>query len=336
MIIPFFIPHAGCPHQCVFCNQKRITGASAGLQVSLIPRTINTYLATHNSNVPAQVAFYGGSFTALPLDVQTSCLEAVQPFIGAGRIAGIRLSTRPDGISTKVLDLLEHYHVRTVELGVQSLDNRVLALSGRGHSAEQTRDAVIRLRRYRFMIGIQLMPGLPGDSAELFQNTVQQAITLEPNFVRLYPALVIRDTPLETLFRAGLYPPLSLDDAVLLSKEALLAFERAGIDVIRIGLQPSEELEKAGTVIAGPYHPAFRQLVESSILLDRMREKLKGIVSSRDVTFLVNPRDVSNAIGQKRSNIDTLRQELGVNITVRPAPAIPARNVEVLCSSMPH
>jgi histone acetyltransferase (RNA polymerase elongator complex component) len=329
MIIPFFIPHAGCTHQCVFCNQKRITGAAAGLPIPLIPGTINKYLETNDSDEPVQVAFYGGSFTALPMDVQTSCLDAVQPFIREGRIAGIRLSTRPDGISTEVLDLLKQYHVEIVELGVQSLDDRVLALSARGHSAEQTRNAVSLLRQYRFTIGLQLMPGLPGDSPERFLDTLQQTIMLKPDFVRLYPALVIRDTPLETLFRAGLYSPLSLDDAVHLSKEALLAFERAGIDVIRIGLQPSEELEKTGTVIAGPYHPAFRQLVESSIMLDRMRYTLEGAISSRDVTFLVNPRDISNAVGQKRSNINTLRQELDVNVTVRPCPSIPARHVEV-------
>jgi histone acetyltransferase (RNA polymerase elongator complex component) len=332
MIIPFFIPHAGCPHQCVFCNQKRITGAAAGLQPSHIPRTIETYLATAAPGGSVQVAFYGGSFTALPLDLQTSCLEAVQPFIDAGRVAGIRLSTRPDAVGTEVLDLLGRCRVVTVELGVQSLDDRVLALSARGHTADQTRKAVMKLRQYRFTIGLQLMPGLPGDSAEVFADTVRRAVALMPDFVRLYPALVIRDTPLEALFRTGKYAPLPLSDAVHQCKGALLAFEGSGIDVVRIGLQPSEELEKAGTVIAGPYHAAFRQLVESSIMLDRMREKLKGTVLPSDVTFLVNPRYVSHAIGQKRSNIEALRREPGVNCTVLPDASIPARDVEVRCS----
>ncbi len=313
MIIPFFIPHSGCPHQCVFCNQKNITGQTMPVAPSAIPRKITEYLAISSSDKPVHVAFYGGSFTALPFETQKTYLSAVQPFIHAGHIAGIRLSTRPDCITNEILSLLNECHVTTIELGVQSMDDVVLTQSGRGHTATDTVNAVSLIKSHDFLIGLQLMPGLPGDSADSFMRSIGMAIDLKPDFVRVYPALVIKDTPLEDLYTSGRYKPLSLDDAVLLCREALERLELAGIDVIRIGLQPTEELEKPGTIVAGPYHPAFRQLVESSILLDKMRSALstnKGKTGM--ITFEVNPKDLSAAIGQQRSNIKQLKKEFGI------------------------
>jgi histone acetyltransferase (RNA polymerase elongator complex component) len=297
----------------VFCNQKSITGQTNPVAPSAISQKITEYLAINSSDKPVLVAFYGGSFTALPLETQQSYLTAVQPFIRAGQIAGIHLSTRPDCISIEILSLLKEYHVTTIELGVQSMDDAVLILSGRGHTATNTMNAVKLIRSRDFVLGLQLMPGLPGDSAERFMKTIDAVLELKPDFVRIYPSLVIKDTPLEDLYTSGRYLPLTLDDAVLLCREALERFELAGIDVIRIGLQPTEELEKPGTIIAGPYHPAFRQLVESSILLDKMRSALRASkVKSGVVTFRVNPKDVSAAIGQQRSNIKQLEKEFGV------------------------
>ncbi len=313
MIIPFFIPHSGCPHQCVFCNQKNITGQTKPVPPSAIPQKITEYLAVRGTANPAHAAFYGGSFTALPFETQRAYLNAVQPFIHSGQIAGIRLSTRPDCITSGVLALLKEYRVTTIELGVQSMDDVVLARSGRGHTAADTVNAVALINSRDFLIGLQLMPGLPGDSAGTFMKTIDTVIGLKPDFVRIYPALVIEDTPLEDLYRSGRYIPLSLDDAVILCREALERFDLAGIDVIRIGLQPTEELDKTGTIIAGPYHPAFRQLVESSILLDKMRTALRERRGKTGtVTFHVNPRDLSAAIGQQRSNIKLLKKEFGV------------------------
>ena len=278
-----------------------------------LPQKIKEYLAINTSDKTARVAFYGGSFTALPLDLQKEYLAAVQPFLRSGQIENICLSTRPDCISGDILSMLHEYHANTVELGVQSMDDVVLQRSGRGHTANDTVNAVTRLRKYGFFIGLQLMPGLPGDSAETFIKTVDAVVELKPDFVRIYPTLVIKDTPLEDLYRSGRYMPLSLDDAVALCREALEMFERAGIDVIRIGLQPSAELERPGTIIAGPYHPAFRQLVESSILLDEMRSALRTSEGITDkVTLQVNPKDLSAAIGQHRSNIELLKKEFGV------------------------
>jgi histone acetyltransferase (RNA polymerase elongator complex component) len=313
MIIPFFIPHSGCPHQCVFCNQKNITGQTNPVAPSAIPQKITEYLAISGSDGPAHVAFYGGSFTALPIETQKAYLAAVQPFIHAGQIAGIRLSTRPDCITNEILSLLKEHHVTTIELGVQSMDDVVLARSGRGHTATDTVNAVRLIISHDFLLGLQLMPGLPGDSTDCFMKTVDSVIRLKPDFVRIYPSLVIKDTPLEDLYTSGRYLPLSLDDAVMLCRGALERFEQAGIDVIRIGLQPTEELEKSGTIIAGPYHPAFRQLVESSIIVDNMRSALRNRREKNSkVTFQVNPKDLSAAIGQRRSTIELLKKEFGL------------------------
>ncbi len=329
MIIPFFIPHAGCPHQCVFCNQKKITGRTETAPSDLTV-CIRRYLDTAPSAPPHQVAFYGGTFTALPIALQKEYLKLTQPFIHAGFVKSIRLSTRPDAITREILDLLRAYTVETVELGVQSMNDRVLSLSGRGHSASDTASAVDVLKDYGFKIGLQLMPGLPGDSRQTFLSTMGQTIALKPDFVRLYPALVIRDTPLESLYHAGQFTPLSLDDAVSLCRHALIQFEDAGIDVIRIGLQPTEELERAGTIVAGPYHPAFRQLVESSIMLDRIRAVLAGAgAGTNSVQVMVNPADLSSAIGQKRSNIAALRKEFGRDIRIRADSGVPRRGLKL-------
>jgi histone acetyltransferase (RNA polymerase elongator complex component) len=346
MIIPFFIPHSGCPHQCVFCNQKNITGKTRQPDLASVAGTIGSYIKTHHErnrldprfrgndereDANIQVAFYGGSFTALDIDMQKTYLEAVRPFILTGQVKSIRLSTRPDSIDRKILALLKNYHVQTVELGVQSMDDRVLDLSGRGHSAADTVNAATLLREEGFLLGLQLMPSLPGDSAEKFHDTVGKAIALKPDFVRIYPVLVIRDTQLEGLYKTGRYTPLPIDEAVSLCREALIRFEQAGIEVIRIGLQPTEELGKPGTVLAGPYHPAFRQLVESSILLDRMKALLTDRKpSSSTVTILVNPQDISAAAGQKRSNTECLKKQFALKtLHIRSDRSVPRRAVKL-------
>lgn len=310
MIIPFFIPHSGCPHQCVFCNQKSITGRSRSDDAASIPDTVARYLNARTRRGPVQVAFYGGSFTALSFDAQRGLLEAVRPFIEKRQVETIRLSTRPDCISPAVIELLRAHHVTIVELGAQSMDDRVLSLAGRGHAAADTASAVRLLKDARFTVGLQLMPGLPGDNAPRFASTLGEVVRLAPDFVRLYPALVLRGTPLESLYRSGQFTPLTLDDAILLCAEALLKFEQAGIKVIRMGLQPTEELEKPGTIVAGPYHPSFGEMVESAILLERMRAALKSMAAAPlRVEFYVHPRDVSAAAGHRRRNIERLKKE---------------------------
>jgi histone acetyltransferase (RNA polymerase elongator complex component) len=314
MIIPFFIPHAGCPHQCVFCDQRKISGRKQGPDRASLAATITAHLETSAAATTAEVAFYGGSFTAIPAEDQRAYLQAVQPFIDAGSVQGIRVSTRPDCISSGGLALLRRHRVATVELGVQSLDDAVLRLAGRGHSAEDSVNAVALLRREGLRTGLQLMPGLPGDSAGRFRRTVRQAIALRPDFVRIYPTVVIAGTPLEELFRSGRYAPLSLADAVAWCRDAAAAFADAGIAVVRIGLQAAETLSATGTVAAGPWHPAFGQLVESSAFLDRMRRRLRDRPSEDGAAvFTVHPSDLSSAIGQKRANVRTLEREFSLS-----------------------
>jgi histone acetyltransferase (RNA polymerase elongator complex component) len=281
---------------------------------SSVAHTITAYLDKRSQQEPAQVAFYGGSFTALSTEVQKSYLDACRPFIASGRIKGIRLSTRPDCISREILALLRDRQVETIELGVQSMDDSVLMRSGRGHTAADTIHAVTLLREQGFTIGLQLMPGLPGDAAATFMATVNSVIRMRPAFVRIYPALVLKETPLEALYCSGQYAPLSLDEAIQWCRNAFLQFARSGIAVIRMGLQPTEELQKPGTILAGPYHPAFRQLVDSSILLDRMRAALQQRApAAGPACFLCHPSDVAAAIGQKRSNISALKKEFDLS-----------------------
>ncbi len=314
MIIPFFIPHSGCPHQCVFCNQKNITGQNRPEDASAVPDKIIRYLSTHDSREPVEVAFYGGSFTALPGEIQQSYLDAVSPFITSGRVRNVRLSTRPDCINDNILSFLKQHDVAVIELGAQSMDDTVLAQSGRGHTAEDTAKAAKLLKEHGFAIGLQIMPGLPGDTAKNFlDKTVCRVISLRPDFVRLYPVLVIKGTVLENLYRNGRYAPLPLDEAVALCRDAVIRFEQSEIEVTRMGLQPTEELEKSGTILAGPYHPAFGQLVESLFFLDAMRSALRSRKGTKDsAEFSVNPNGISSAIGQRRANIKTLMKEFGL------------------------
>ncbi len=313
MIISFFIPHAGCSHQCVFCNQNKITGQVGPADASAIPGRIRDYLKTNSHQTPTQVAFFGGSFTALPIEMQTTYLESVQPFLRSGLIESIRISTRPDCISRTVLKVLRKYGVATIELGVQSMDDQVLIRSGRGHTSQDSIDAVALIKGYGFAVGLQLMPGLPGDSADRFQSTIAESIRLRPDAVRMYPALVIEGTPLAELHRAGQYTPLTLDEAVALCSEAFMKFEYAGIKVIRMGLQPTIELEFPGTILAGPYHAAFGQLVKSSVFFKRMRDLLSER-TYRETTaiFQVHRQDLSTAVGQRRENVEKLKKEFGL------------------------
>ena len=337
MIIPFFIPHSGCPHQCVFCNQKNITGKSRQADAAAIPQTVKTFLDSRTGQEPVEIAFYGGSFTALPLQKQKSYLHAAVPFLRSGQVQGIRISTRPDSINRETISLLREYHVGTVELGAQSMDDHVLTLAGRGHSAGDTVNAVHLLKECGFTIGLQLMPGLPGDSYERFVKTVEQVMWLKPHFVRLYPALVIRETPLEKLYRTGRYIPLSLDEAVALCADAMVRFEHAGIKVIRVGLQPTKELEKKGTIVAGPYHPAFRQLVESSLFLDAMRAEFAEKRRDKGTAIIsVNPSDLSVATGQKRSNIAILKHEFGMDVSILPDETIPRGAIQLQINPATH
>ncbi|MDH4099109.1 MAG: radical SAM protein [Nitrospirota bacterium] len=306
LIIPIFVPHEGCPVQCSFCDQRELTGVKGHLPSIDIQQAIATYLKPGQSHrhQTVELAFYGGSFTMLPLSRQESLLVEADKVRRQGLIDGIRLSTRPDGIDSERLDLLERYGVSTVELGVQSMDDAVLARNNRGHTAQATRDALILLKSRGFRTGAQLMPGLPGDTADTFLESVRKVISLVPDMARIYPAVVLRNTEMETWYRAGSYQPLPLSDAVDLCAEALLMFRKAGIPVIRLGLQSTPDLKQS--FVAGPYHPAFRQLVESAIAR-RMLAVAHTVSPDTGMPFLVHPRYLSTAQGQKKDNLFTFK-----------------------------
>jgi len=327
-IIPIFISHLGCPHRCVYCNQNRIARPVSTLPTTEeVAKEIERYLGQSSrkrtSARTVQVAFYGGSFTALPLDIQEGLLCMVKPFLDEGKVHSLRLSTRPDSISPHVLTVLKEHRVETVELGVQSMTDEVLRISRRGYTKEKVTKAVRDLQHGGFEVGVQLMIGLPGDNPAQFAATVEEIIQLSPHCVRLYPTLVIKGTVLERWFRQERYHPLSLEEAVALSKGALRRFQQAYIPVIRVGLQPTPSLEAPGTIVAGPYHPAFRQLAESALLYEQAVDLLTALPhqGSKSLTFLVSPRDISTFYGQGRRTITKLQDAFGLDeIRVKPDP----------------
>jgi histone acetyltransferase (RNA polymerase elongator complex component) len=266
IIVPVFIPAQGCPYKCVYCHQEKITSQS-GIQINAahITGVLDTALGSpgFNNIQKREIAFYGGTFTRLGTDRMVELLEATAPYIRNKSFHSIRVSTRPDEIDEERLELLKMYHVSTVELGVQSMDNEVLKRSGRGHTAEDTVRAFHLLREYGFCTGAQLMPGLPGDSEEKFMNTIEKVIELRPDISRLYPAIVIKDTILERWYREGRYEPLTLDKAVMICGESCRILEHNGIKVIRIGIMSSPSLLEEGQIVAGPWHCSFGFLVRA-------------------------------------------------------------------------
>lgn len=262
MIIPVFIPFGGCPHQCVFCDQTATTGAVNMPSLKDVRDTIDKHLATWKGGGNIEAAFYGGSFTALPDGVQREYLEAAHEYVISGRIGALRVSTRPDCISTEIISTLKSYGVATVELGAQSMDDGVLRLSGRGHTSRDTAEAARGIKEAGLRTGIQFMPGLPGDTRAKALDTAAAIIGLKPDFTRVYPSVVLKDTPLYKMYLRGEYLPWGLDEMVEVCAEISRMFKEAGIPVIRMGLQHTEELKER--IAAGPYHPSFRQLVEEA------------------------------------------------------------------------
>lgn len=314
--IPIFVPHRGCPFDCVFCNQKRITGTSNEVTPKTVTETISKCIATlPKDNRVVEAAFFGGSFTGIPIEEQSSLLEAAYRFKEKGLIDGIRVSTRPDYISVEILENLKSYGVTTIELGVQSMDDGVLKAANRGHKKDDVIKAVELIRQYPFTLGLQMMTGLPSDTDEKALKNADEIIALKPDIVRIYPTLTIKDTYLEKMYRSGEYVPQTLDEAVELAKKLLIKFEENDIRVIRVGLQSTDEISEDGSVVAGPVHSSFRELAESSIFYDKIAE-IAGTLNGDTKTVYVNPRDISKAVGNKRRNIIKIKQEFGIDIKI--------------------
>lgn len=306
--VALFVPHAGCPHQCSFCNQRHIAGTQSMPTVQDVITACENALKTRRTCAEeSEIAFFGGSFTAIAQETMVDLLKAAYPYVENGSFGGIRLSTRPDAINEDILLLLRDYGVTTIELGAQSMDDRVLLQNGRGHTAKDVQAAAKLIKVHGFSLGLQMMTGLPGDSDDGAINTARQLADLQPDCVRIYPTLVIENTPLARWYRRGEYQPQTVEEAVELCSRLLSFFEEERhIPVIRLGLH--NETDMQGHCLAGPFHPAFRERCESLLWLQRiravLRERQRGMVR-----IGVSPSQLSKAIGQKRENVDKLRAE---------------------------
>ncbi len=326
-IIPIFIPHLGCPHDCVFCNQRRISGNRSPATPDEVVRKREEGLP--RCRQPAQAAFYGGSFTAIPVPEQLALLDAAQPYIRSGRLESIRVSTRPDAIDGDTLERLRAHGVSVIELGAQSMNDEVLRKSGRGHSARDTVRASGLIKRGGFSLVLQMMTGLPGSSDEIDAESARRIIELAPDAVRIYPTVIIRDTPLYELWRAGVYAEHTVEDAVRVCARLLPIFERAGIAVIRLGLNPTDELS-GGAAAGGAYHPALGELVKSRVLFNRVRALLTQAPPCRELRLAAAPQCVSQLLGQHRCNAEYLCREFGFeSVKVIPDSKLKSGEIEI-------
>ena len=325
-VFPLFIPHAGCSHDCVYCAQRSVTGRSAPVTSGDVSAALEALAFDVD-----ELAFYGGSFTALSLDEQRSFLDAAAPFLAAGKIKSIRVSTRPDAIDGDVLELLERGGVATIELGAQSMDDGVLAQSRRGHTAADTvRAAALIRERDGFRLVLQMMTGLPGSTEELDCATAEALAALKPDGVRIYPTVILRDTPLYELWRRGEYREHTVEDAVRVCAEILPIFEAARIPVIRLGLNPTEELSSGGAVVGGAYHPALGELVKSRVFFERARALLLASKPEDDVVLGVNKSEISQMTGQHRQNLAALEAEFGLRKVRVAAAEVPRGGIVIL------
>ena len=322
-IIPVFVPHLGCPNDCIFCNQRSISGEQRMITKEDVKVTIEFYLKNiRDKEAKKEVAFFGGSFTGIDEKKQEEFLQVAYEYVKQGKIQSIRISTRPDYINKNVLKRLKKYKVETIELGVQSANDFILKRCNRGHTFEDVKRASKMIRWYGFKLGHQMMVGLPESTRIDEINTARELIKLKPKMVRIYPVLVIKNTKLEKEFLEKKYTPLTVVQAVETCKELVSMFNKKGIEVIRVGLQNTEEITdpnvEGSEVVAGPYHPAFRQLVESGLWYDAILAKIKKLnVKVKKVQVTVNPQDVNNVIGHKKENIKKLKEMYSLDLIVR-------------------
>lgn len=322
-IIPIFVPHLGCPNACVFCNQTKITGMQTQVTAEDVEETIEKYLNSFKEKkCKVEVAFFGGSFTAIEEEKQNELLEAAYKYVKNGQVESIRISTRPDAINRNILKRLKKYRVKTIELGVQSSNNYVLAKAKRGHTFEDVKKASKLINFYGFTLGHQMMVGLPESTALDEVNTAKDLIKLKPKIVRIYPVLVIKKTELEEMYKNGEYEALSVTQAVERCKEVADLFNKYKINIIRIGLQNTDEItdpnDETSQVVAGPFHPAFRQLVEGRLWYDVIVTKIKKCNTKvKVVEIRANPEDINNIIGHKKENIEKLRDLYDVDVIIK-------------------
>lgn len=334
-IIPIFVPHLGCPNDCTFCNQKKISGQTKNVKAEDVKNTIEYYLNNFkDDNKYIEVAFFGGSFTGIDVDKQKELLSVAYEYIKNKKIDSIRISTRPDYINKEILKMLKSYGVKTIELGVQSTNDYILNKSKRGHTFEDVKKASKLIRKNGFILGHQMMVGLPESTRQDEINTAKDLIKLKPKIVRIYPVLVIKGTQLEKDYESGEYTPLTVEQAVETAKDLLVLFNKKKINVIRIGLQNTNEItdpnSKESQVVAGPYHPAFRQLVESRLWYDNIANEIKKVNSNvTHIQIDVNPSDINNAVGHKRINIEKINDTYNTDLKINPNSKIKKEKLKI-------
>lgn len=315
-VIPIFIPHIGCPNMCVFCNQNKITGHTNKVTKDDIINTVNDFLATiKNKNATIEFAFFGGSFTGIEESYQIELLSLGKQLIDDKKINYIRISTRPDYINEEILERLKKYGVKVIELGVQSMDEDILKISKRGHTSQDVIKASQLIKDYGFVLGHQMMIGLPNDTYEKSISTAKKLIEQQPEIVRIYPVLVIKETELEIMYNENKYKSLSLEDAIKWCKDLVILFESNNIKVIRVGLQKTERVCEQEDVVTGPFHPSFRELVESEIYFDMIKYCINEINTDNinSITIKTNAAEVSKIIGNNKSNIVKLKEKYNIN-----------------------
>lgn len=301
--IPIFIPQLACPHACIFCNQKYISGQQKAPSMLEVKETIETYLSTLSRDDEVELAFFGGSFTGISMEMQNKYLQLVQPYIKEGRIGSIRLSTRPDYINTEILDNLKKYNVKDIELGAQSLDDEVLQFSERGHSVEDVYKATELIKSYGFNLGLQMMIGLPLDTKQKSIHTAKTIVSLGAKTTRIYPTLVIEHTKLARLYKENEYKPLTLTEAIDWTKDIYKVFLNSNIKVLRVGLHPSKDIVSGEGFLAGPFHISFFELVLTEI----WKERLQSLIKPDTKEIILNPKDVNHIVGYNSANKDLLK-----------------------------
>ena len=309
--IPIFVPHMGCPNDCSFCNQRKITGVT-----ELTPEDADMQILTALSTIPddvdcVEIGFFGGSFTGIDKKIQEEFLTVAKKYKDRGIVHAIRLSTRPDYINDEILDMLKSFGVVTVELGAQSMNDRVLAQNHRGHTSEDTIKASRLIKSKGIRLGLQMMTGLYGDDDRTCLESLEKIVALRPDCVRIYPTLVLKGTHLDELYQSKKYIPQTLDEAILLVAELKKRLDTENIPVIRIGLMASDNINPDADVVAGPYHPSMGGLVQSELYYRQIADAIDG-----DAVIFVNPKDISAFVGNKKKNIQRIK-ELGYDVSFR-------------------
>ena len=321
--IPIFVPHKGCPHDCVFCNQRHITGHDEDVGAEDVKRIIDSYLPTLKKDSYIEAAFFGGSFTGIDTEKQTELLDAAYEYVTEGKIHGIRCSTRPDYINTEILDNLKGHKTTCIELGVQSTDSEVLKLSGRGHSFDDVIKSSELIKKYGINLGLQMMLGLPGDTYDKMIHTAHDLLELRPSCVRIYPTLVVENTALRRMYDDRHYTPLTIEETTEILSEIIPLFEREGIDVIRVGLQTTDDINE--NTVRGPYHPAIRELAEGRIIRNLILEHI-----DRDNPCVsAPPQRISQVYGHKRCNTLFFERKHSITLNIKEDQALDKNKLKI-------